>query len=337
LHLSAARYPDFQNLDNLRKEDAMPKGFVSFREVKSAVSLESVLRRYELFAGLREKGANLVGRCPFCESPSAQQFQVSPAKNAWHCFACKAGGNVLDFVAKREGMNVRAAALRLNEWFELGLLAEAPPAAPAPPPPAVPSLIPTPAPSANPPLTFALKTLDPAHPSLARLGLQAATLESFGAGYCSKGLLKGRLAIPIHGGGGEVVAYSGLALDEGTPRYLYPPNFHPALEVMNLHRLSASAKSTKPLYLAPEILGVLRLVQAGFSSVLGLFDGSFSREQEDVIAALRTRFERIVCLGRGFAEGTIARLACHFDVRWLSGTEGTSSEVTDDLSQAVAP
>src|SRR5436305_1042132 len=108
----------------------MPKGFVSFAEVKQAVTMEAVLRRYGLFAGLTEKGKNLAGACPFCKGKSGKLFQVNPMKNAWYCFGCKVGGNVLDFVAKSENVSVRTAALRLDSWFELGLLEETPRAAP---------------------------------------------------------------------------------------------------------------------------------------------------------------------------------------------------------------
>src|SRR3954453_20208392 len=115
----------------------MPQGFVSFAEVKRAVTMETLLARFGLLASMAEKGRNLVGSCPFCKGKSARQFQVNLAKSAWYCFGCKQGGNVLDFVAKREGVSLRAPALKLNPGFELGLVekkeelrAEAP-AAPA--------------------------------------------------------------------------------------------------------------------------------------------------------------------------------------------------------------
>ena len=116
----------------------MSKGFVSFAEVKQAVTMEAVLTHYGLFAVLARKGKNFAGPCPFCKGASARQFQVNPVKNAWYCFGCKAGGNILDFVGKKEGVSVRTAALRLDSWFELGLVeektqAEAP-AAPVEPP-----------------------------------------------------------------------------------------------------------------------------------------------------------------------------------------------------------
>ena len=309
----------------------MSKGFVSFAEVKQSVTMEAVLTHYGLFAGLTRKGKNLAGACPFCKGGSARQFQVNTMKNAWYCFGCKAGGNILDFVAKKEGMSIRTAALRLDSWFELGLVEEAPrteaeaPVAPAEPPPAA-SVeeppAPTDLPTENPPLTFTLKTLDPHHECLALLGLRPETIEHFGAGYCAKGLLKGRMAIPIHSPTGDLLAYAGLAIEEdASPRYLFPPKFHPPLEVMNLHRLVEEIPGDEDdaLYLAPEIEGVLRLYGAGFTRALGLFDGSLSPAQEEAIKGALPLFERLVLVGEGFEDRTVARLARHAFLTWSPG------------------
>jgi DNA primase len=184
----------------------MQKGFVPFAEVKRAVSLEAVLERYELLASLTRKGMNLAGPCPFCKGSSGRQFQVNLVKNAWYCFGCKEGGNILDFVAKKEEVSIRTAALKLDSWFELGLVAKEKTHAEAPAhpaetraaspeaPPAAKEALPT----SNPPLAFTLKTLDPHHESLSSLGFSTETIERFGAGYCGKGLLKGRMAVPCH-------------------------------------------------------------------------------------------------------------------------------------------
>jgi DNA primase len=303
----------------------MSKGFVSFAEVKHSVTMEAVLTRYGLFAGLAKKGKNLTGACPFCKGKSARQFQVNTVKDAWYCFGCKAGGNVLDFVAKKEGVSVRTAALKLDSWFELGLAEDverpSAPRAPAPtpkvaeePPPAAEEALPT----ENPPLTFTLKTLDPNHAELAALELKAETIERFGAGYCAKGLLKGRLAIPIHSSRGELLAYAGLAVEEGEPpRYLFPPKFHPTLEVFNLHRLIDVAEETGPLHLAPEIEGVLRLTEEGVTSALGLFDGSLSSTQEEAIVGALSVYEGFLLVGEGFEDRTVARLARYATVSWV--------------------
>src|SRR5262245_65933321 len=124
----------------------MQKGFIPFVEVKRAVSLEAILARYELLESLTRKGMNLAGPCPFCKGSSGRQFRVKLVKNAWYCLGCKAGGNILDFVAKQEGVSIRTAALRLDSWFELGLLEEKEPQAEAPAAPAE-----TPAASEAPP------------------------------------------------------------------------------------------------------------------------------------------------------------------------------------------
>ncbi len=228
-------------------------------------------------------------------------------------------------MAKRESVGVRTAALTLDAWFALGLVEEAPPAEPEPPAakPERAEKEPSPAaeetlPAENPPLTFTLKTLDPYHAELAALGFRRETIEHFDAGYCSKGLLKGRLAIPIHNGRGDLVAYAGLALQEGeTPRYVFPPKFHPALEVMNLHRLLAVAEETGPLYLAPEIEGVMRLFETGVVSALGLFDGSLSPQQEEALIGALSLYEGFLLVGEGFADRTIARLVRYAAVSWM--------------------
>lgn len=303
----------------------MSNGLVSFAEVKRAVPLEAILEHYGLSEGLTHKGQNLVGSCPFCNGKSTRQFQVNPVKNAWYCFGCKQGGNVLDFVAKREGMSVRAAAVTLNSWFALGLAEEAPRADPAAAPakaeqaekealPAPEKVLPT----RNPPLAFTLKTLDSHHEELAALGLGASALERFGAGYCTKGLLKGRLAIPVHNSSGELVAYAGLAVQANeTPRYLFPPRFNPALEIMNLHRLVEFSHMGGPLYVVPEIEGVLQLAKRGTTRAIGLFDGSLSSAQEEAIAGAISPYEQLMLVGEGFEDRTVVRLARHAPVTWL--------------------
>ena len=326
----------------------MQKGFVPFAEVKRAVSLEAILERYELLASLTRKGMNLAGPCPFCKGSSERQFQVNLVKNAWYCFGCKAGGNILDFVAKKEEVSIRTAALKLDSWFELGLVvkekpqAEAPPATSAETPAA--SLEASPAvrelPTSNPPLAFTLKTLDPHHESLSPLGLGTETIERFGAGYCTKGLLKERLAIPIHSAEGDLVAYAGLAVEEGAaPRYLFPPKFYAPLEVMNLHRLSEFAEEGGPLYLAPEIEGVLRLAEVGIVTALALFDGSLSLAQEEAVKGALPLFERLVLVGEGFEDRTVARLARHASLTWSPGLpeEFLSGELVPISSFPASP
>jgi DNA primase len=50
---------------------------------------------------LRRVGRNFVGRCPFHEEKSAS-FSVSAERQFYHCFGCKAGGDVFKYVQETE-------------------------------------------------------------------------------------------------------------------------------------------------------------------------------------------------------------------------------------------
>lgn len=87
-----------------------PSTYVDFKAVKAAVSFEAVLDRYELLDDLDPKDDGYVGDCPFHEGESRRPFHVSLSKNAWYCFGCEGGGNVLDFVARMEDVSIKKAA-----------------------------------------------------------------------------------------------------------------------------------------------------------------------------------------------------------------------------------
>jgi DNA primase len=92
--------------------------FVSFKAVKQSVSMAQVLDHYGLMETLVPRGRDsLTGPCPIHHGTNPTQFRVSPAKNIWNCFGGCPGGNVLDFVAQMEKVDIREAALRLVEWF----------------------------------------------------------------------------------------------------------------------------------------------------------------------------------------------------------------------------
>ena len=63
---------------------------------------------------LEKRGADYVGRCPFHED-GTPSLGVSPAKNLFNCFGCGAGGGVIDWVMKREGVSFRHAVELLKD------------------------------------------------------------------------------------------------------------------------------------------------------------------------------------------------------------------------------
>ena len=314
--------------------------FVDFKAVKAAVSMLQVLERYGLAESFKRSGNSLSGPCPLHGGENRTQFRVSLEKNCWNCFGtCKGGGNVLDFVARKEGCSLREAALALCDWFQLPTQEK--PARPAkdagkpPTPDASPKAERPPKASKakssspeedgpNKPLGFALQNLDPAHPYLAERGLSAETIAEFGLGYCHKGSMTGRIVVPIHNAEGQLVAYAGrwpgTPPDEDTPKYKLPPGFRKAQEVFNLHRAMSEPQST-PLYIVEGFFDCIWLWQHGTRRVVALMGSSLSPIQAALTQKAVGPDDRIVVMldeddaGRAGREKVVSRLSLHCFVR----------------------
>ncbi len=272
------------------------RGWVDFGAVKQAVSLEAVLRHYQV-PGLRKRGHQLVGRCPIHRGQRDDSFRASLSKNAFHCFPCQAGGNVLNFVAAMEKCSIRQAALWLQRWFSVGAPGEGR---------SVPKgeLV-REKEGRNPSLPFVLTGLDHAHPYLVERGIDPATAVEFGVGfYARSGLLSGRVVIPIANARGQTVAYAGRALDDGLPKYKLPTGFRKAWELFNLHRAAATGSHT--VIVVEGYFDCLRVHRAGLPWVVAWMVSSLSAEQEN---ALLAAFDRVALLLDGDAAGRAASRA----------------------------
>ncbi|MCF7765001.1 MAG: hypothetical protein K9N62_15135 [Verrucomicrobia bacterium] len=182
--------------------------------------MDQALQHYGLLEKLKRNGDSLSGPCPIHKGSNPTQFRVSSSKNLWNCFSeCNGGGNVLDFIAKMDGVSIHAAALKAVDWFGLDCGKDRTGSEGKPSTETVNvsrtrhSVQDRPKPSGsegpNPPLKFRLDKLDRKHPYLFERGLTSETIEDFGIGYCSKGMMIGRIAIPINDSEGRVVAYAG--------------------------------------------------------------------------------------------------------------------------------
>jgi DNA primase len=143
----------------------------------------------------------------------------------------------------------------------------------------------TPEEKVNLPLKFALKHLDPHHPYLTERGLTPETIAHFGVGQCQKGIMAGRMAIPIHNEHGELVAYAGRwpgEPPEGEGKYKLPVGFHKSLVVYNLHRAKEHAKEAG-LVVVEGFFDCMRLWQEGFPNVVALMGSALSEAQEELI------------------------------------------------------
>jgi DNA primase len=69
---------------------------------------------------LRRVGSRWTGRCPFHEERTPS-FSVSPEKKTYHCFGCKAGGDVIRFVQETEGLDFVGAVEWLADRYRIDL------------------------------------------------------------------------------------------------------------------------------------------------------------------------------------------------------------------------
>jgi len=81
--------------------------------LKAEISLERLAEARGV--KLKRHGADLMGQCPFHDDRTPS-LVISPEKNLWHCLgACQAGGTVIDWVMRVEGVSFRHAVELLRE------------------------------------------------------------------------------------------------------------------------------------------------------------------------------------------------------------------------------
>lgn len=289
----------------------MPKTeWVDFEQVKKSVTIVQILERYGLMTKLHRRGDSLSGPCPIHNGENATAFRVSISKNCWNCFSqCKCGGNVLDFVSKKENVSIRKAALMIAEWFEVEsfkpeIKREAAPECPVPEP-KVESEAPKPQPAEEPlatenkPLAFSLQHLDAAHPYLKERGLSEETIAMFGLGFCKKGVMTNHIAIPIQNASGQLVAYAGRwpgnPPSSDTPKYKLPKGFNKSLEVFNLHR-AKEIEAGKPLIVVEGFFDCMKFWQAGKKRTVSVMGSSVSEAQATAIIEAAGKDPRIILL-----------------------------------------
>lgn len=334
---------------------------IDFQELKEQATFEPVLEHYRLQATIRGDRARLL--CPF-HNDREPSFEVNLAKKIWQCFGCRAKGNVLDFVQRMESGSSRVtlpqAAKVLVEicGLELGKSPRKPaerpghPSASTPPPRAQegPGGLPgarKEAPLAeNQPLTLTLK-LDQRHPYLAERGLSDDTIQHFGLGHCSRGMMAGRVCIPIHNEKGELVAYAGRWPGEGgwpkeSGKYILPPQskFAKELVLFNLHRV----KSSNHLVIVEGFFDAMWLAQESVPAV-ALMGTHLSDAQLDLLLEWGSRFETPLLVlmmdgnapGRQAAATILPRLARHFYVRDIVLPDGIEPDGIDPKRYGLGP
>lgn len=308
----------------------MTKNWVDFKRIKGLVTVGHIVGHYHL--SLKPaKGSELIGSCPFHdeEKPS---FRMNTDKRVFHCFGCGAKGNMLDFIAKKEEVSIKQAALLASEWFDAGAdIREAPRTKQKPSEVREEEAKPGKR-ERNAPLTFALK-LQHDHPYLTERGIDGKTVEAFGLGYCDRGLLKGRIAIPIHNEASQLVAYAGRwvsgDLPEGEEKYKLPPGFKKNEVLFNLHRVIGS----EHLVVVEGYFSVFRLHSLGVPAV-ALMGRTLSNTQADLLAQSGAKHLTLLLdgdePGRTASQELLALLSRKFSVRVVDLPADTQPDTAEE-------
>lgn len=204
-----------------------------------------------------ESVPQFVGTCPISQTGGKTAFKITPSLNRFVCFCSdcrkntKPGGDIIELMRRLRRCDVREAAAEVQKLFDgAGKAGDngRPQQEVA---------------DGRKPLDFDplkyLASLDTEHEALSELGITADTLRAAKAGYASKGLNRGRLALWCE----SIKAFIGLALNGETPEYVVPkgstlPNWY----------LPPTLLKNQPLRVLPDILSVMRAMDCGESNVI---------------------------------------------------------------------
>jgi DNA primase len=249
--------------------------YVDFAELKKSVPIDRVFSLLNL--KLRQHGDQWRGACPICHQGGERALVVTVAKGCFYCFSHGKGGDMIALVAETRGIAPREAATLIAQ--HTGALRDTVPPSPTSKEGTGQSGAP-----GSPPAAPALKPLEyliPDHDTLASLAIAPETFITFGAGYAPKGIIRGRLAMPIHDRSGALLAYCGRTLKDESPVLIFPNGFDPRLHIFNADRIAAG-----DLFLVRDPLCVLTAFEAGLTNVVAFLTESIGPQQLEQLASL---------------------------------------------------
>ncbi len=283
-------------------------------EIKSRLDIVEIIGES---VQLRRSGKNYIGFCPFHHNVRTPAFVVFPDTQTWRCFgACNTGGDIFQFVMRRDGLTF-AEALRVLAQ-RAGIPLE----------PKTPEAEARERERARLRQVLEAATLfyqhqlrqapeaEPARAYLAARGLAPETIERFALGYSpsawhalidfmlqrgfsmeelqAAGLVviredgtafdrfRGRLMIPIRDPQGHVIGFGARALGGEEPKYLNSPQtplFDKSAVLFALDLARAEIRRTGMAVIVEGYFDAIMAHQAGFTNVVAAMGTSLSEAQ----------------------------------------------------------
>ena len=91
--------------------------------VERVIERVSIVEVISDYVPLKRRGQNYVGLCPF-HSEKSPSFTVNEDKRLFYCFGCHAGGDVIGFLAKHDGMGFSDAVRSLGKRYGIEVTEE---------------------------------------------------------------------------------------------------------------------------------------------------------------------------------------------------------------------
>lgn len=307
------------------------------QEVAEKNDIYDVISKY---VHLKKAGNSYVGLCPF-HNEKTPSFSVSPKRGIFHCFGCNAGGNVISFVMKIEGISFYEAVQKLADeanimlpqntsytsedaanlkkkkerLFEINKMAA----------------------------QFFyenLKTSQKCIEYLKKRQITGEVAKKFWLGFapdswnmlfdhlkkldCTEseifdaGLIKrhesgryydmfrNRLIIPIFDANNNIIAFGGRVFDDSKPKYLNSPESPIFSKSKNLYGINIASHSKRDFVLLTEgYMDTIALMKSGYFNTVATLGTALTSQQAKYLS---TRFKEVVICYDGDSAGRQARL-----------------------------
>jgi DNA primase len=291
--------------------------------LKQRLNIVDVVRRY---VSLRPGGGRQMGLCPFHQEKTPS-FSVNEAEGFFYCFGCQAGGDVIDFYQRVNGLEFKDALEQLAAEAGIELTA----------------FKPDPEYDARQKLkrrclemheaaqeyyrrNLNLATGDVSRAYLRKRGMNSEMVAAFGLGASSDdwqglatflkgrgftpeegvqaGLLsqnecgkiydrfRGRLIFPIQNLSGQVIAFGGRILTDGEPKYLNSsdtPIYKKGEHLYGLFQARQAMTRSKRAILTEGYMDVLSLHQFGYKDACGVLGTALTQDQVKRVAGFCSR------------------------------------------------